>query len=207
MNAAPPYYIMPYFAAGSLTRYAGKLNADQLQDVAVELASTIASLHSALELHGDFKPDNILVTDDGRLQVGDPLGNGTIFTMLFSENRGGTPGYWAPEVRTGGPISRASDIHSYGATLAHLLTGIRPRDGHPLPLNVAYPRNSKVEDIILACCQTDPNARPSIGEVLSMLAGKRWDDIQSERRERQELLTGCGIAALVVIGIAALSVE
>jgi len=104
MKAAPPYYIMPYFPHGSLSRYAGTLSADQLQNVALELANTLASLHSAFEVHGDFKPDNILVTHDGRLQVADPLGNGTLFTMLFSENRGGTPVTGLPKYERGGQI-------------------------------------------------------------------------------------------------------
>jgi serine/threonine-protein kinase len=109
-DADRPYYVMPYLGGGTLTQYAGRLNDHQLQIIAVELAGILANLHAALEAHGDVKPDNVLVTHDGRLQVADPLGNGTVFTMLFSENHGGTPGYWAPEVRVGGSISRAGDV-------------------------------------------------------------------------------------------------
>ena len=107
LTAQPPFYVMPYLAGGALRQYARSLTGNQLQNIAVELARTLANLHAALEAHGDVKPDNVLVTQDGRLQIADPLGNGTLFTMLFSGNRGGTPGYWAPEVRNGGSISRA----------------------------------------------------------------------------------------------------
>ena len=128
-EAQHPYYVMPYLMGGSLTRYAGTLADSQLQAIATELAGTLANLHAGYDVHGDVKPDNVLVTQEGRLQVADPLGNGSVFTMLFFENHGGTPGYWAPEVRAGGPISYAGDVHSYGATLYELLTGRRPRDG------------------------------------------------------------------------------
>ena len=110
---------------------------DGLQTVSCKLLLpswlvTLANLHAGYDVHGDVKPDNVLVTQEGRLQVADPLGNGSVFTMLFFENHGGTPGYWAPEVRAGGPISYAGDVHSYGATLYELLTGRRPRDGQRL---------------------------------------------------------------------------
>jgi eukaryotic-like serine/threonine-protein kinase len=113
LTAQPPYYVMPYLKAGTLTQYAGRLTEQQLHAVAMDLARTLAGLHSVFEADGDVKPDNVLVTNDGHLQVADPLGNGGLLTMLFSENCGGTPGYCAPEIRAGGSISRASlDSHA-----------------------------------------------------------------------------------------------
>lgn len=93
-----PFYVMPYLEGGSLSQHAGRLGVAQLQEVAENLAGTLATLHIAFDLHGDFKPDNVLLTKQGLLQVADPLGNGTLFTILFAENRGGTPGYMAPEI-------------------------------------------------------------------------------------------------------------
>ncbi len=202
-----PYYVMPYLKGGALTQYAGRLTDSQLQTIATELAGTLANLHAAYDVHGDVKPDNILVTQDGRLQVADPLGNGTVFTMLFSENHGGTPGYWAPEIRAGGPISRAGDVHSYGAMLYELLTGRRPRDGQRLdPSSEGYVRAPKIRQIIAACCQSDPHARPSMQEVLRMLRGEEWADIQAARKQRQELATAaCVIVGLVLLLRAALT--
>jgi len=114
---------------GSLSQYAGRLTGIQLRAVAADLARMLANLHAANDVHGDFKPDNILLTEQGQLQVGDPLGNGTLVTILFSENRGGTPGYMAPEIAAGTSISRPGDVYSYGATLYHLLTGHVPQQG------------------------------------------------------------------------------
>ncbi len=186
MKAERPYYVMPLMG-GSLTRYGGHLVDGQLHSVAVEV-----------DAHGDIKPDNILLSHNGQLHVADPLGNGAHCTMLFAENHGGTPGYWAPEVRAGRPISRAGDIYSYGAMLYHLLTGRKPRDGQRLdPASEGYTNAPKIREIIVACCHFEPKARPTIQEVLRMLRGEEWAKIQAERKQRRELLT----AACVVGGL------
>lgn len=193
-----PYYVMPYLSGGALSQYAGRLTDGQLHNIAAELARTLANLHAAYDVHGDIKPDNVLATQDGRLQVADPLGNGTIFTVLFSQNHGGTPGYWAPEIRAGGSISRAGDVYSYGATLYELLTGRRPRDGQRLdPSSEDCVRAPEIRQIIAACCQTDPDARPCMQEVLRMLKGETWADLQAARKRRLDLMAACVIAVLV----------
>jgi serine/threonine protein kinase len=155
-------------------------------------------------VNGDFKPDNILLARNGEIQVGDPLGNGTFLTILFGKNRGGTPGYWAPEIGRGGSISRAGDSYSYGATLYHLLTGRRPVDGQRVdPTLEGYRNAPKIREIIAACCQCEPSARPTMQEVLGMLGGKNWADIQAERKRSQELVgAACLTAALVLVGAA-----
>ena len=61
-----PYYVMPYLNGGQLTQHAGRLLDGQLHNVAFELAQTFATLHAANIYHGDIKPDNILVSGDGR---------------------------------------------------------------------------------------------------------------------------------------------
>jgi len=202
LTAQPPFYVMPYLEGGALTPYAGKLTDNQLQNVAVQLARTLANLHAAYEVDGDFKPDNVLVTQNGQVQVGDPLGNGTVFTMLFAKNRGGTPGYWAPEIRGGGSISRTGDSYSYGATLYHLLTGRRRLDGQPLDTSSEGYRNApKIREAIAACCQLDPNARPTMQEVLRVLNGEQWADIQIERKQRQQLVAVvCVFVGLLLVG-------
>ena len=135
--------------------------------------NTLASMHAVQDAHGDVKPDNVLVADDGRIQVADPLGNGTLVTMFFSENRGGTPGYWAPEVRAWRFDSYAGDVYSYGATLSHLLTGMRPSDENQIASNSgSHLVAPLIRNVVAACCQIDANARPSMQEVLRILGGE-----------------------------------
>lgn len=197
-NAKRPYYVMPYEARGSLLQYCGRLSDAQLHAIAVEIAEALAKTHTANEIHGDVKPANILVAADGHLRIADPLGAGTLFTMLFSENRGGTPGYWAPEIAAGGSISKAGDVRSYGATLYHAATGISPCDGQRLDQTVeGYVSSSKIREVIAACCQFDPEVRPTIQEVILMLRGRTWAEIVAERERRQELMNAFGTLALL----------
>ena len=199
-TAARPFYVMPYLPGGSLTQYAGRLTPIQLQAVAVELARTLANLHAANDVHGDVKPDNILLTGAGKAQIADPLGNGTLFTVLFSQNCGGTPGYWAPEIATGGSISRAGDVHAYGATLRHLLTGQMPQDSRHLELLwPTYPWAPKICEIIRLCCQPDPRLRPTMPEVLRLLNGDSWAEIQASRQKHQQLAAALVVGVLVLL--------
>ena len=202
LRSKRPYYVMPYLDRGPLSPYAGRLTDAQLYGIAKELALTLATLHSRSIAHGDFKPDNILVNQDGRLQVADPLGNGMGCTMLFSQNHGGTPGYWAPEVRAGGPISYSGDVYSYGATLYELLTGRRPQDGRRLdPTSEGYVNAPIVRQLIAACCNFNPLARPTIQEVLRVLSGEQWPDIQAARKQTQERVTAAFfIGSLLLLG-------
>jgi serine/threonine protein kinase len=199
-----PFYVMPYLEGGCLSQHAGKLGAAQLQQVAENLAGTLSNLHIAFDLHGDFKPDNVLLTKQGLLQVADPLGNGTLFTILFAENRGGTPGYMAPEIIAGGTISRASDVYSYGATIYHLLTGKVPQHGQRLdPASEGYEYAPRMCELVIVCCDPNPSVRPAMQEVLQMLRGKSWESIQESRRQREEFVkAACVVGGLVFLGTA-----
>lgn len=202
MNAQPPYYGMPWLS-GTLTQYAGRLRESQLNAVAMQIASTILNLHMGGDTHGDIKPDNILVSAEGEIHVGDPLGSGVAFTLFFSDKHGGTPGYWAPEVRGGQAISKLADVFSIGATLYHLMTGQRPQDNQRLDnLCQRYPAFPKICEVIAACCQVDPRARPTMQEAVHILRGQSWKDIQEERKQRQELLIGgVSLMAFITAGV------
>lgn len=200
-----PYYVMPFLSGGSLAQYAGRLSDEQLVAVACEMGRSLAALHATHISHGDIKPDNILVSGDGKLQVADPLGNGIGCTVLFSQNHGGTPGYWAPEVQAGGPISPPGDVFSYGATLYHLLTGSKPQDGQRLDLVLqGHARAQKIREIIAVCCQRDPAARPNIQEVLRLLSGESWADIEQSRQQQKQITAVCafGLLGLLVFALA-----
>ncbi len=196
-----PYYLMPFLAGGQLSKYAGQLTEQQLHHVALELAHTLANFHGAVGTHGDFKPANILVSEDGKLNVADPSGNGLGCSMFFSQGVRGTPAYWAPEVATKG-ISRAGDVYSYGATLSELLTGRPPQEGKlPEPVAEGYVGPPKILELISCCCEADANSRPTMQQVVRILEGASWPDILEERKRGEGLLKLLGLiggAALLI---------
>jgi eukaryotic-like serine/threonine-protein kinase len=198
--AARPFYVMPYFKGGSLSKYVGRLTGPQLRSAATELARILANVHAVNDVHGDFKPDNILLTGQGHLQVADPLGNGSFVTILFSQNRGGTPGYMAPEISTGSSVSASADVYSYGATLYHLFTGRMPRHGQRLDQELAAsPTDRDICEVISVCCDPDPKARPTMQDVLRMLNHTPWTDILNERKQRDNFAMAVAVLALVFL--------
>jgi serine/threonine protein kinase len=200
LDGERPYYVMPYLPGGAVAKHAGHLSDSQLRNIATEVASTLAELHGRMVAHGDVKPDNILVGNDGHLQVADPLGNGMGCTVIFSENRGGTPGYWAPEILAGAEISQAGDVYSFGATLYHLATARIPRDGERLDIPESENVGSMIRHLVSICCVAAPTERPTMADVLRILKGESWTQIRETRRNWKIL----GGAALAVLGLAAL---
>lgn len=205
MQVERPFYVMPLMG-GSLKAYAGRLNDAQLHAIAKALAQILISLHNTRDAHGDIKPDNILLSHSGQLNIADPLGNGAHCTVWFAKNRGGTPGYWAPEVRANQPISSAADVYSLGATLYELLTGKRPQDGQRLDASgEGYTAAPKIREVIAACCQFEAAARPTMREVLQMLDGREWSKIEITRLQRQQFWRGAISLSLVGVVLWALT--
>jgi serine/threonine protein kinase len=203
--ADPPYYVMEYLGGGTLTQYAGRLSQEQLLRLATGLANVLANLHDKCGAHGDYKPDNIMVAQDGKLKLGDPAGNGFGFSVLLAPARGGTPGYWAPEIQKNGAVSTQADVFSFGATLYHLVTGQKPVDSQNFdPLTYGFRCPPRLRDVILLCTQMDPKARPTMQQVIRVLAGESWESIRAvvqRQVERQKSVVGVALAVGFVLAI------
>ena len=125
-----PYLIMPYCANGSLAKHVGKLREAEIWKVATDVASGLEFLHSQLPpiIHQDIKPDNILITDDGRNVITDFGISHNLHTRMSmsmnASNSSGTLAYMGPEHFGQQPCSvMASDIWALGMTLYELVTG------------------------------------------------------------------------------------
>ena len=170
--ANPPYYVMEYLGGGTLTQYAGRLPEDHLLTLARGLANVLATFHSKCGPHGDYKPDNIFAAQDGKLKLGDPAGNGFGFSVLLAPARGGTPGYWAPEIQNNGTVSPQADVFSFGATLYHLVTGRRPVDGQQLdPLANGLMCPARLREVILLCLEQTRKPDPQCSMLFDFSTG------------------------------------
>lgn len=117
-----PWLVMEYLPSRSLAALIaehGPLEPAEAAWVGAQVADALGAVHEAGIVHGDIKPGNVLITDDGVAKITDfgvsratwdttATGGGTV---------AGTPGYFAPEVARGGDPTSASDVFSLGATL------------------------------------------------------------------------------------------
>jgi serine/threonine-protein kinase len=161
VTANPYYLVMELLSGESLRRRLRRDYRLQVRDaiwVARQIAEAVAALHKAGFLHGDLKPDNIRLTDDGTAVLLD-LG----FAHRLGENAAflragyvlGTVNYLAPEQCDPIPSEEyASDLFSLGVTLFEMLTGRLPYP--PGSLNQTFRRHQ---------CDPPASIRHSVGSL------------------------------------------
>jgi hypothetical protein len=96
---------------------------------AADLAGALGRAHRAGIIHGDVKPGNILVTEDGGVKLGD-FGIARFATQVSGSGRMmGTPAYLSPEQILGESQNTRSDLFSLGIVLYQMVTGAPPFEG------------------------------------------------------------------------------
>lgn len=160
----------------------------RLRDSLRALGSALSAVHRAGLVHRDLKPDNVIVTPEGRVVL---LDFGLVVHIVptsSSEEYGlfGTADYMAPEQADGGTVAPAADWYAFGAMLYEALTGHLPFYGSaievllqkrralptaPTTLIPALPED--LSDLCMRLLAIDPAARPTAAEILPVLRGRR----------------------------------
>jgi alkyl hydroperoxide reductase subunit AhpC len=138
-TAGIPIIAMEYITGRPISQLArGEgLPAESLHSIARQLAAGMAAAHAAGIVHGDLKPENVMVSEEGLVKVLDfglarrlrqspaVLSDDTAELGLAELGGGlfGTPRYLAPEQARGEPASLASDVFSLGVIFYELATG------------------------------------------------------------------------------------
>ncbi len=184
-----PYLLMERVIGTSLSRYVGgpeRLDEARLRSCLIQLLSVLDALHARHHVHRDVKPDNLTVTNEGRLVLLDFGITASREDLVWAEPSIGTPAYMAPEQVTGGPIGPSADLYAVGAILYELLTGCLP---HPEALEGLVMAKLTVDpappshrartisaDLDQLCCdllRRDPEDRPQAARVLRRLGAPR----------------------------------
>lgn len=125
-----PYIVTRYVPGRTLedaVRADGPLRGPALDSLAEGLAEALAAIHAAGVVHRDLKPGNVMISGGHPVVIDFGIAHVPDATRLTKTGLVmGTPGYLAPEVIEGGSSSGASDVHSWGTTVAYAATGRQP---------------------------------------------------------------------------------
>ncbi len=161
---------------------------DRLRSLLLQLAEGLSALHAAGRVHRDIKPQNVMVTRDGRVVILDFGLVAELAPPRLDRSSGlhavGTPAYMSPEQAKGLTVGEASDWYSVGVILYEALTGVLPFHGETIELLARKLRDEPVpprelvpgipEDLDLLCRQLlrrEEKERPSGAEILQRLRG------------------------------------
>ena len=126
-----PYLVMEYVEGKTLEKTLdnGPLPLERAAVWGADLASALYRAHQCKIIHGDVKPANILITNEGQVKLGD-FGIARFATQVSGSGSVlGTPAYLSPEQILGGRQDTRSDLFSLGIILYQMTTGVRPFDG------------------------------------------------------------------------------
>ncbi|MBD3298005.1 MAG: protein kinase [candidate division Zixibacteria bacterium] len=190
-----PYIIMARVRGAPLNEYctARPRTADELTELARQMADALHHAHEHGVIHRDLKPSNVLVDDGGRVRVLD-FGIASLRGAARLTQTGSTVGtlaYSAPELARGQEATPTADVYSLGVVMYQMLTGRLPFDADheaallysilnepPIPfakLKVDVPE--ELQTIVMKCLEKSPEDRfESCGDVAGELRRIRPGD-------------------------------
>ena len=171
------YYIVMELIEGiTLKEYIskkGKLSVKEATSIAIQVSMGLEAAHSHGIVHRDVKPQNIIISMDGKVKVTDFGIARAASSNTISSNVMGSVHYSSPEQVRGGYSDEKSEIYSLGITMYEMVTGKVPFDGDTtvaiaikhlqeeiVPPSVYAPElPHSLEQIILKCTQKSVDRR------------------------------------------------
>ena len=181
------YIVMELIEGITLKKYIEKksrLSYKEAVSIAIQVSMGIEAAHNNHIIHRDIKPQNIIISRDGKVKVTDFGIAKAASSNTISSNVMGSVHYTSPEQARGGYSDEKSDVYSLGITLFEMLTGRVPFNGEttvaiaikhiqeelPFPSDFVPDIPVAVESIVLKCCQKSPDRRyQNMGELLKDL--------------------------------------
>lgn len=170
------YIVMELVEGITLKKYIEKkarLSVKEAVSIAIQACMGIGAAHNNHIIHRDIKPQNIIISKEGKVKVTDFGIAKAATSNTITSNVMGSVHYTSPEQARGGYSDEKSDIYSMGITLFEMLTGRVPFNGDttvaiaikhiqepiPSPRDFVPEIPVSVEKIVLKCTQKSPDRR------------------------------------------------
>ena len=170
------YMVMELVEGITLKEYIqkkGKLSTREVLSIAIQMCTGVEAAHKNHIIHRDIKPQNIMISNEGKVKVTDFGIARAVDSNTVSSSAMGSVHYVSPEQARGGYCDVKSDIYSVGITMYEMVTGRVPFDGDStvsvamkhLQENIVPPSEyapditRALEQIILKCTQKSPERR------------------------------------------------
>lgn len=181
------YIVMELVDGITLKKYIEKkarLSVKEAISIAIQVSMGIEAAHNNHIIHRDIKPQNIIISKEGKVKVTDFGIAKAATSNTITSNVMGSVHYTSPEQARGGYSDEKSDIYSLGITMFEMLTGRVPFNGEttvaiaikhiqeemPSPREYVSEIPVSVEQIVCKCCQKSPDRRyQSMAELITDL--------------------------------------
>ncbi|KAJ6506040.1 kinase-like domain-containing protein [Mycena vulgaris] len=181
--------ISRFYDRGNLGTFLGQnpgINLGQRLSLVLGIGAGLESLHSQKIVHGDVKPSNVLIDDDGAPLISD-FGISQVLDLRgYTTASVGTRAYIAPELwekflkpqrpKTGAWTTKASDMYSFGILGLETLSSVQRSEVNPSapyqPRREEYTMDTvpgKLWAVLEPCWALNPKSRPRISNVLGEL--------------------------------------
>ena len=181
------YIVMELVEGITLKEYIskkGKLSVKEATSIAIQVSMGLEAAHNHGVVHRDVKPQNIIISTDGKVKVTDFGIARAASSNTISSNAMGSVHYSSPEQVRGGYSDEKSDIYSLGITMYEMVTGVVPFEGDTTvsiaikhlqeemepPSDYTPDLPFSLEQIIFKCTQKSVDRRyPNMEEVIADL--------------------------------------
>lgn len=151
----------------------GRLAIKEAVGIAIQIAQGLEAAHNNHIIHRDIKPQNIMISREGKVKVADFGIAKAVSANTYTQNAIGSVHYLSPEQARGGYCDEKSDIYSLGVTLYEMLSGTLPFAGdntvsvallhiqsEPRPVRELVPAvQYSLDRIVQKCMQKRPENR------------------------------------------------